>query len=205
MVTLKSEDQGVGESRAANRVSAREFPRVRAPEEVLIESRTGRFPATDYRAAVQSLVARLSRVPAVAEIKSPLQRGNAGQVSRDGTSALITFQITGDPDTAKNRVGPALAATAAVQAAHPRLFVGEMGEASANMRGGSVIRAACRQHQRLLSQPSEGVPRAEDYVPVPTFGAASVIVTGLRADWARAISTTAAAKKASPSGPVGGG
>src|SRR5689334_6081196 len=31
-VTLKSEDQGVGESRAANRVLAREFPRVRAPE-----------------------------------------------------------------------------------------------------------------------------------------------------------------------------
>jgi uncharacterized membrane protein YdfJ with MMPL/SSD domain len=132
MVTLKSEDQGVGESRAANRVLAREFPRVRAPEEVLIESRTGRLPAGEYQAAVQSLVARLSRVPAVADIKSPLRRGNEGQVSRDGRSGLITFQITGDPDTAKNRVGPALAATAAVQAAHPRLFVGEMGEASAN-------------------------------------------------------------------------
>jgi RND superfamily putative drug exporter len=131
-VTLKSEDQGVGESRAANRVLAREFPRVRAPEEIIIQSRTGRLPTGEYRATVQSLVARLSRLPAVAEIKSPLQRGNEGQVSKDETSALITFQITGDPDTAKDRVGPALTATAAVQAAHPRLFVGEMGEASAN-------------------------------------------------------------------------
>jgi RND superfamily putative drug exporter len=131
-VTLKSEDQGVGESRAADQVLAREFPRVRAPEEIIVQSPTGRLPAGEYRAAVQSLVARLSRLPAVAEIKSPLQPGNEGQVSKDGTSALITFQITGDPDTAEDRVGPALAATAAVQAAHPRLFVGEMGEASAN-------------------------------------------------------------------------
>jgi len=131
-VTLKSEDQGVGESRAANQVLAKEFPRVRAPEEIIVQSRAGRLPAAEYRAAVQGLVARLSRLPAVADVKSPLQPGNEGQVSGDGTSALITFQITGDPDTAKDRVGPALAATAAVQAAHPRLFIGEMGEASAN-------------------------------------------------------------------------
>ena len=45
---------------------------------------------------------------------------------------LLTFQVTGDPDTAKDRVGPALAATAAVQRAHPGLFVGEFGDASAN-------------------------------------------------------------------------
>ena len=44
----------------------------------------------------------------------------------------MTFQITGDPDTAKDRVAPALAATAAVQRAHPSLFVGEFGDASAN-------------------------------------------------------------------------
>ena len=45
-------------------------------------------------------------------------------------AALVTFQITGNPDTAQNRVAPALAATAAVQRAHPQLFVGEVGTAS---------------------------------------------------------------------------
>lgn len=42
----------------------------------------------------------------------------------------MTFQITGDPDTAQNRVGPALAATAAVQRAYPHLVIGELGTAS---------------------------------------------------------------------------
>ncbi|HSC64630.1 MAG TPA: MMPL family transporter, partial [Caldimonas sp.] len=36
------------------------------------------------------------------------------------------------PDTAKDRVAPALAATAAVQRAHPSLYVGEFGDASVN-------------------------------------------------------------------------
>jgi len=42
----------------------------------------------------------------------------------------VIFQITGDPDTAQNRVAPALAATAAVQQAYRHLFVGELGTAS---------------------------------------------------------------------------
>jgi uncharacterized membrane protein YdfJ with MMPL/SSD domain len=131
-VTLRSEDWGNGESLAANRTLAQQFPRERAAEQVLIQSRSGQPLSTEYRAAVDDLVARLSRVPAVARIESPLQRGNEGQRSKDGTATLLTFQITGDPDTAKDRVEPALAATAAVQRAHPGLFVGEFGDASAN-------------------------------------------------------------------------
>ena len=68
----------------------------------------------------------------MAAIESPLDADNAGQLSPDGRSALLTFQITGDPDTAQDRVDPALAATAAVQRAHPELLIGEVGDASAN-------------------------------------------------------------------------
>ena len=70
-------------------------------------------------------------MPAVAAIRSPLEAANADQISKDGRSALVTFQITGDPDTAQDRVGPALAATAAVQRAHASLLIGEFGDASA--------------------------------------------------------------------------
>ena len=52
--------------------------------------------------------------------------------SKDATAALLTFQITGDPATAKDRVGPALAATAAVQRAHSEIFIGQFGDGSAN-------------------------------------------------------------------------
>src|SRR5262249_17949668 len=132
MVTLKSAEVGNGQSRLADQTLAQQFPRQRASEVVLLESRAGTLASSDFRAAVAGLVARLSRTPSVSAIKSPLAPGNQGQISRNGRAALLSFQITGDPDTAKNRVGPALAATAAVQAGHPQLFIGEFGLASAN-------------------------------------------------------------------------
>jgi uncharacterized membrane protein YdfJ with MMPL/SSD domain len=132
VVFMKDEEFGIGDSHGAEKVLAREFPTERAVEEVLIQSRSGRLASAELRAATDDVVGRLSRVPAVATIESPLKPANAGQLSPDGRSALVTFQITGDPDTAQDRVGPALAATAAVQRAHPELLIGEVGDASAN-------------------------------------------------------------------------
>jgi uncharacterized membrane protein YdfJ with MMPL/SSD domain len=132
MVTLKSGEGENGQSRLADQTLAQQFPRERAVEEVLIENRAGGRLGADYRAAVADLVAALSRTPSVTGIKSPLAAGNAGQVSKDGRAALLTFQIAGDPMTASDRVAPALAATVAVQRAHPGLFVGEFGDGSVN-------------------------------------------------------------------------
>ena len=133
VVTMTISDNAIGDSGAADRILAREFPTQRSLEEVLIQRRDGgRLPPAALRAAVDDLVVRLSRAPAVASIRSPLRAANADQISTDGRSALVTFQITGNPDTAQERVGPALAATAAVQRANPELRVGEVGDASAN-------------------------------------------------------------------------
>jgi len=131
-VTLKSQDQGNGESRAANETLGRWFPRDRAGEQVLIQNRGRRLGGAAYRSTVGDLVARLSHARSVADIRSPLSAGNSGLVSKDGRSALVTFQVTGDPDTAQDRVGSALDATAAVQSAHPRFTLGEIGDASIN-------------------------------------------------------------------------
>ena len=132
MVQLKTVEAENGQSRLADLTQAQQFPQERAGEEVLIENQTGPLAATPYRAAVSDLVGRLSRVPSVAAIRSPLDPANAGQISKNGRAALVTFQITGDPDTAQDRVAPALAATAAVQRAYPGLFIGELGTASTN-------------------------------------------------------------------------
>ena len=105
-VTLKHEDMGNGDSRAAERVLAQQFPRERAAEQVLIESRNGGLLGSEYRAAVDELVARLSHMPAVAQHRvaaAARQRGSASP--RTGPPCCVTFQITGDPDTAKDRVG----------------------------------------------------------------------------------------------------
>ena len=100
MVQLKAVEAENGQSRLADLTQAQQFPRERAGEEVLIENPSGPLAGSAYRAAVTDLVARLSRTRSVAAIRSPLDPGNAGQFSKDGRAALLTFQITGDPDTA---------------------------------------------------------------------------------------------------------
>ncbi len=130
LVTLKRADQGVGESRAADRVIAREFPRAQAGEHVLVQNPRGRWNAPAARAAIADVTARLAHTANVIRLRSPLDPANAAQVSRDGRSSMVTFDIAGDFDRAKELVGPSLAATAAVQRAHPAVSVGQFGDGS---------------------------------------------------------------------------
>ena len=95
-----------------------------AAESVLIQSRT--LSATDpqFTAAVGEVVARLSTLEVV-------QNVHTGQVSPDGHSALVEFEIRGAADKAAEKLDPVLAQVDAAQKAHPQLYVGEFGMASA--------------------------------------------------------------------------
>jgi RND superfamily putative drug exporter len=66
----------------------------------------------------------------VRKVESPLAKGNEGQVSKDGRSALVTFDIPGDAKVSEDRVDSSLAATAAAQKAHPGLRIEQFGDAS---------------------------------------------------------------------------
>ena len=130
--TLEQEDVGSGDSLVADQaIAAAGFPD-RAGEQVLIQGKGGvRAGDPAFTAAVEELTARLGRTPHVTAIESPLERGNAGQLSKDGRSALVTFDLSGDGDAVEERVEAALAATAATQRAHPDLRVEQFGDASA--------------------------------------------------------------------------
>src|SRR5579871_6378603 len=82
LATLTRAEEQTGQSRLANQTLAQQFPSDQAGEEVLIQNPTGPLGASG-RAAAGDLVARLSRIRAVASIKSPLAPGNAGQISKD--------------------------------------------------------------------------------------------------------------------------
>ncbi len=127
---LADEDTGNGESRAADQaIAAAGFPK-KAEEQVLVQGKGHRDAAT--KAAVGDVVKRLRAAPHVVEVASPYAKGNGGQLSRDGRSALVTFKLQGDDDVAKDRVGATLGATAAAQRAHPRLRIEQFGDASAD-------------------------------------------------------------------------
>jgi RND superfamily putative drug exporter len=130
---IKDSDMGNGSSKVADQAIARaNFPD-KDSEQVLVQSRgTVRAGDPAFKAAVADLVARLDRTPHVTEIESPYAKGNQGQISRDGRSALVAFTIPGDADLAKDRVGATLSTTAAAQAAHPQLRIEQFGGASAD-------------------------------------------------------------------------
>ncbi len=62
-----------------------------------------------FVAAVDDVVARLRTTGVVTRLRDPLQPAHAEQVSPDGRSAVIRFDIRGDPDTAAERIGPVVA------------------------------------------------------------------------------------------------
>jgi uncharacterized membrane protein YdfJ with MMPL/SSD domain len=119
-----------GESRRAQTVLADAgFPSYDVAEEVvLVQSRTATIEHPRFRAAVEDVQHAVAGQAVVKNVVSPL--GPDGQVSRDGRSALVEFEIAGDADDAQDRVAPVMAAVARVADSHPDLTVGEFGAAS---------------------------------------------------------------------------
>ena len=120
---------GPGESGRMNAILDAGFKQP-AGESVLIQSRSLRMGTPAFDATVADVVARLSKLAVVQNLRSPLSRKNAGQVAKDGRSALVEFEIQGDKDTAVNRVDPVVDAVAAAQRTHRDFFIGEFGDAS---------------------------------------------------------------------------
>jgi uncharacterized membrane protein YdfJ with MMPL/SSD domain len=83
-----------------------------------------------FTAAIQDVVARVSKVGAVHNVRSPLEPGNAGQIARSRHAALVEFEINGDKDKAVGKIEPVLNSVDAAQRAHPGFFIGEFGDAS---------------------------------------------------------------------------
>src|SRR6266550_2043694 len=121
---------GPGESGRMDRVLDAGF-KVPASESVLIQSRSLRVGAPAFDAAVKDVVTRLEKVAAVQNVRSPLDPANAGRIAKGGHAALVEFEIRGDSTKAADKLGPILQSVTDAQRAHPGLFVGEFGGASA--------------------------------------------------------------------------
>src|SRR4051794_35612291 len=137
---LSDDDSGNGESRVADKaITKADFPD-KADEQVLVQSRDGRLRVSDpkFQTAVAGVVTQLKSAKDVIDVQSPLSKGNEGQVSKDGRSALVTFAVRGDEDL-DTKVVPSLNATAAAQRAHPDLRIEQFGDASADKALGASL------------------------------------------------------------------
>jgi RND superfamily putative drug exporter len=127
---LDQSTRGPGESGRMDRILEAGF-RQPAAEHLLIQSRSTRVGTVAFDSAIADAVARVSKVADVRNLRSPLESGHANQVSKDGHSALVEFDMRGERAKAADRIDPVLAAVAAARRAHPGFLIGEFGDASA--------------------------------------------------------------------------
>jgi uncharacterized membrane protein YdfJ with MMPL/SSD domain len=140
-----------GESGRMEKILDENFQRP-AGETVLIQSSTLTTTSPAFEAAVDDVVERVSAVPAVTNVRSPLERANADQISADGHSAIVQFDIRGDPEKAVDKIDPVIAAVDDAKAANPQLFIGAFGEATADKGIGDSF-AKDLERAGLLSVP----------------------------------------------------
>jgi uncharacterized membrane protein YdfJ with MMPL/SSD domain len=115
--------KGPGESGRMDKILDAGFKQP-AGESVLIQNRSLHTPTPAFAAAIDDVVARLSKVAVVRNVQAP-------KVAGDRHAVLIDFDISGDKDTAADRLGPVLKNVDDAAKAHPSFFVGEFGGASA--------------------------------------------------------------------------
>jgi hypothetical protein len=134
-----ADSEGIpGESGRMEKILADDFKRP-AGETVLIQSRSLTTKSPAFAAAIDDITHRVSSVPAVTHVRSPLEPANADQISADEHSAIVRFDIRGEPDKAVDKIDPVLAAVKNAQAQHPGFFIGGFGAATADKGISDVV------------------------------------------------------------------
>ena len=106
----------------------------KASEQVLVQSDELKAGDPQFKAAVADVTKRLRHTEGVDNVVGPYD-GGQGQVSADGRSALVTFELPGDSKQAEENVVGSLAAVDAAADAHHEFLIQESGDASINKAG----------------------------------------------------------------------
>ena len=130
VVNVDPNTAGPGESGRMDKILDAGFKQP-AGESVLIQSQSAHVGDAGFRAAVAEVISGVSKSSDVENVQSPYAPGNSGQISKDGRSALVEFDIRGDKVDASGKVAPVLDEIDAAKKAHPGYFIGEFGDASA--------------------------------------------------------------------------
>jgi uncharacterized membrane protein YdfJ with MMPL/SSD domain len=120
------ETSGPGESGRADTILYEDFKQP-AGEGVLIQSESLTASDPEFKAAVQDVIAGVSKLDAVSKVESPLATENSGQVSDDKKSVLVPMEIRGPSEDAADKIDPVVARVKELQKAHPEFYIGSFG------------------------------------------------------------------------------
>jgi RND superfamily putative drug exporter len=117
----------IGPTRSSTRASPSRMP---LTELVLIQSSSKTVSDPQFRATVNDVIAAVQNNSAIKNVKSPLDRANGDQISKDGRTAMVTWEMKGKYDDAKTKIDAVEAAVTKVGDRHPAFYVGEAGAVS---------------------------------------------------------------------------
>ena len=129
--SLTEADMASGEAGRAERILADAGFNSPASESVLVQNPDLAVTHPSFQSAIAVVVQTVALQRDVTNIRNPLETP-ATQVSGDGHSALIQFDIRGKRENAQDRVQPIMDAVASAQHANPSFRIEEFGYASAN-------------------------------------------------------------------------
>jgi uncharacterized membrane protein YdfJ with MMPL/SSD domain len=99
-------------------------------EIVLIQSKNLTAQSPAFRAVVNEVVDTVKPFSTIKNLRSPYDAGRGDQISADGRTAMVEWEMKGDNDYATKHIDAITKATDGIAKAHPAFFVGEAGSIS---------------------------------------------------------------------------
>ncbi len=125
------DDNGIGESGRADKAVSQAFPD-EVSESVMVQNKKASVNDPQFKAVVADVERSLGDVKGVEKLQGPYEKGNGGQLSEDGHSALITFDLPDNKSQAENLVEGTLSTVSTLDRRHAGYTVEEFGDASAD-------------------------------------------------------------------------
>jgi len=168
---IDERDANVGQSHRADRIlKDAGFQADPQTEIVLIQSKSLTVKDAAFRSTVEDVVSSVKPYTTIKNLRSPLDPAHADQVSKDGRTVLVEWDLKGDSKVAEKNVDALTAATAKVAKAHPAFYVGEAGSISSG-------KALQKMFNEQLKQAGERSVPLTLIVLIVVFGA--IVAAGL--------------------------
>ena len=106
--TIDPNTSGPGESGRVDRILDAGFKQPAGRERPDPERLASTPSDPAFKAAIEDVVAGISKLDAVQNVRSPLDPANAGQIAPNGHAALVEFEIRGEADKAIDKIEPVL-------------------------------------------------------------------------------------------------
>ena len=132
--TPSMQSANVGESRRADQILQQAGFTQSDPltEIVVVQSDNLTVRDPQFRTTVDDVIRAVTPFVTIQNVRSPLEPANAAQISADGHTALVEWDMKGGENAAAKNIDVLTRTTASVAKAHPGFFVGEAGTVSSS-------------------------------------------------------------------------